>query len=134
MSLSVYKPGQGYWTRVLSAVGGGALVLAAVAWIWNEMEVIRSDYAIYIRAGTAVAIIAVFGGLLWWVLNKPRVVDFMIATEGEMRKVNWPTQREIFGSTWIVIMGTFMMALLLWMINLAFVSLFQAIHILESGG
>lgn len=134
MSLSVYKPGQGYWTRVLSAVGGGALVLAAVAWIWNEMELIRNDYAIYIRAGTAVTLVAVFGGLLWWVLNKPRVVDFMIATEGEMRKVNWPTQREIVGSTWIVIMGTFMMALLLWVVNLAFVSLFQAIHILESGG
>jgi hypothetical protein len=27
-----------------------------------------------------------------------KVVDFMIATEGELKKVNWSTRREIVGS------------------------------------
>ena len=27
----------------------------------------------------------------------------MIATEGEMKKVNWSTRREIIGMTWVVI-------------------------------
>lgn len=34
MALGIYKPGQGYWVRVLSAVGLGALILATAAWAW----------------------------------------------------------------------------------------------------
>ena len=72
--------------------------------------------------------------LLWWLLNKARIVDFMIATESEMRKVNWPTRREIVGSTWIVISGTFLMAFLLFTVNLTFAKLFMVIGVLEGGG
>ena len=73
-------------------------------------------------------------GLLWWVLNKPRVVDFMIATESEMRKVNWPTRREIIGSTWVVIGGTALMATLLFVVDISFAMLFRTIGVLEGGG
>ena len=131
MPFAVYKSGQGYWTRVLSAIGAGALVLAGVLWIWKELSVVRD---MYVQAGVAVSVILVFGGLLWWLLNKPRVVDFMIATESEMRKVNWPTRREIVGSTWIVISGTVMMAVLLFTVNLTFTKLFVSIGVLEGGG
>ena len=34
MALAIYKPGQGYWTRMLSAVGMGILVLAGAYWLW----------------------------------------------------------------------------------------------------
>jgi len=131
LPFAVYKSGQGYWTRVLSAIGAGALVLAGVLWIWKELSVVRD---MYVQAGVAVSVILVFGGLLWWLLNKPRVVDFMIATESEMRKVNWPTRREIVGSTWIVISGTVMMAVLLFTVNLTFTKLFVSIGVLEGGG
>ncbi len=132
---SVYKPGQGYWTRVLSAVGGGTLVLAGGAWLWDELSVIQDDrYRLYTQAGVVAAVLLVFGGLLWWVLNKPRVVDFMIATESEMRKVNWPTRREIIGSTWVVISGTLLMALLLFVVNISFAWLFRSMGVLEGGG
>ena len=132
---SVYKPGQGYWTRVLSALGAGVLVLAGVGWLWNELSVIRDDrYRLYVQAGVAVGVIVFFGGLLWWVLNNTRTVDFMIATESEMRKVNWPTRREIIGSTWVVICGTLLMAMLLFVVDIAFALLFQSIGVLEGGG
>ena len=132
---SVYKSGQGYWTRMLSAVGAGVLVLSGAAWIWNELSVISDENnRLYIQAGVVVSIIAVFGGLLWWILNKPNIVDFMIATESEMRKVNWPTRREIVGSTWVVICGTLLMALLLFVVDISFALLFRAIGVLEGGG
>ena len=134
MALTIYKPGQGYWTRVLSAVGAGTLVLAGVAWLWNELEGVHHEYTIYIQAGVAIGVIAILGGLLWWVFNKPRVVDFMIATESEMRKVNWPTRSELIGSTWIVICGTLLMALFLFVVDIVFAKLFQSFGVLEGGG
>ncbi len=42
MALSIYKPGQGYYTRMLSAVGVGVIVLSGVAWLWEKMPTIRS--------------------------------------------------------------------------------------------
>src|SRR5438874_5671315 len=38
MAFGLYKPGQGYWVRVLAATMAGVLVLAAAAWLWNELE------------------------------------------------------------------------------------------------
>lgn len=131
MSPTVYKSGQGYWTRLLSAVGAGVLLLGGAAWLWRELEVLRSENAIYIRAGIVVGLLMALGGLVWWVFNKPRVVDFMIATESEMKKVNWPSRREIVGSTWIVICGTLLIAFLLFAVDLLFAKLFSGIGILE---
>lgn len=131
MSPTVYKSGQGYWTRLLSAVGAGVLLLGGAAWLWRELEVLRSDNAIYIRAGIVVGLLMTLGGLVWWVFNKPRIVDFMIATESEMKKVNWPSRREIIGSTWIVICGTLLIAFLLFAVDMLFAKLFSGIGILE---
>lgn len=129
---AIYKPGQGYWTRVMSAVGVGVLTLTGVAWLWNELAVIRSVPAIYVQSTVAVTIIAVVAALTFWLLNKPSIADFLIATEGEMKKVNWPSRQEIIGSTWVVIIGTFLLALILFVVDLAFIYLFQAMGILTA--
>jgi preprotein translocase subunit SecE len=132
MAMTIYKHGQGFWTRVLSAGGAGLLVLSGVAFMWTQMTLIQSKYTLYIQAGSAFLVLVVAGGLLYWVFNKPRVVDFLIATEAEMKKVNWPTRREIVGSTWVVIAGTIMFTVLMALIDFAFILFFQKIHILQS--
>lgn len=134
MALSIYKPGQGYYTRMLSAVGVGVIVLSGVAWLWEKMTTIDSiprDQELYYQGGMAVIVIAFFGAVVYFLLNKPRIADFMIATEAEMKKVNWPSKKEIIGSTWVVICGTAFIALLLWVINLGFAELFIRIGVLE---
>jgi preprotein translocase SecE subunit len=99
-----------------------------------DVGIIRfNDILIYAQAGGAVALIAITGGLLWYLLNKPRIADFLIATEIEMRKVSWPSRREVIGSTWIVICGTLMMVGLLFFVNLGFTWFFQKIGILAGG-
>lgn len=133
MEIAIYKPGQGYWTRVLSAVGAGILVLSGVAWLVRQLGVIRTEYLNYIQAGTASVIILAAGVGLFWFLNKPGVVDFMIATEAEMRKVNWPTRRELTVSTWVVICGMVLMASVLMLIDLVFFFLFSSTGIIEKG-
>lgn len=130
MAFAIYKPGQGYWTRMLSAIGAGTLVLAGVAWMIGQLGAVEN--AVVVQSVLAVAIIAVFGGLVFWLLNKPRVADFMIATEAEMKKVNWPSRREIIGSTWIVICGTFMLVALLFIIDVIFGWFFLQIDVLHT--
>lgn len=127
---SLYKPGQGYWTRVLSAIGAGTLVLAGVGWLWAEMQRIQTN-TVYWQSGMAVGVITFFGVLLYYLLNKPKIADFMIATEAEMKKVNWPTRREVVGATVVVIAGTLLMCLLLFVVDLLFGWIFLEIGILE---
>ena len=127
----IYKPGQGYWTRMLTAIGVGTIVLAGVGWGWQKMSVIQQN-TIYYQAGMAVVVAAVCGALMFFLLNRPKIVDFMIATEIEMKKVHWPSRKELVGSTLVVIYGTLFMALLLFLIDLGFGALFIKIGILEA--
>lgn len=134
MALSIYKPGQGYYTRMLSAVGIGVIVLAGVGWLWEKMPTIDAipvKQMLYYQAAMAVGVIAVFGAIVFLILNKARVADFMIATEAEMKKVNWPSKKEIIGSTWVVICGTAFIGLLLFIIDIGFTWLFTKINLLE---
>ena len=115
MALKVYKPGQGYWTRLVTGVAFGALMLAGVEWICRDkMDALQGDNRLYIQAGVALVLIALGGWLLYRFLGaKPSTCDFMIATEGEMKKVNWPNRREVIGSTWVVICWLFILAIIL---------------------
>jgi len=126
----IHKPGQGYWTRMMSAIGFGTIVLAGVAWLWGRFTVWFPENTIYWQSGMAVAIILGFGGLLWYLLNKPNIVEFMIATEAEMKKVNWPSKREIYGSTVVVIGGPLFIAAVLTVIDVVFGYGFTQIGIL----
>jgi len=63
---------------------------------------------------------------------KPKSVDFLVATEGEMKKVNWSTRREVVGSTVAVVVTAIVLALFCWGLELLFVWFFQLIHVLKS--
>jgi preprotein translocase subunit SecE len=136
MALNVYKPGQGYWTRVGTACGAGALILWGIWWLTSQEirnAMGKSDNALYVEVGVGLAVLLVMAGVMWWLLNHPRIVEFMIDTEAEMRKVNWPSKVEVFGSTWIVICGTFMFAIMVWIVDLSFLWFFGKIGILPTG-
>ncbi len=133
MALPIYKPGQGYYTRMLSAIGSGMLVLAGAAWLYLTVMPRyfgNHEQLTYIRSGAAAGLIVLMAITIYLVLNRPRVVDFMIAVEAEMKKVNWPSKKEVIGSTWVVILGTLLIALLLFVINFLFGSFFIWIKIL----
>jgi len=118
---------------MLTAIGAGAMVAATVAFLVDELNVIQSDTTrLYTQAGVSVGLVLVAAIVAWRLLNRPALVDFMIATEGEMKKVNWPSRREIVGSTIVVIVGTFLLSAILFLINMLFSWIFQQINILES--
>ena len=136
MAMTVYKSGQGYWTRMMTAIAIMTFSLGAAVWFnANILDVYimpGSENILYwkacIVAGTALAL----GALLWFLLNKPRIADFMIATENEMKKVNWPSKQDIMALTWVVIAGTFLIAAILFIADFSFASLFKSMNILDA--
>ena len=134
MAITIYKKGQGYWTRLMSAIALGVLVLMGVMWLWDMLMVVKIGdiQPIYIAGAGTVVSIAILGWLGYYLIGcKPRVVDFMIATEGEMKKVNWSSRREVLGSTWVVIGLTAFIAAFCGVCDLAFAWFFQLIDVLE---
>lgn len=134
MALQVYKSGQGYWTRMMTAIAVMTFTLGFAVWFNDKLLfkfMSNEKNEMYWQAGIIAVTAIVVGSLLWWLLNKPKIADFMIATENEMKKVNWPTRQAVIGLTWIVIAGTLMIAAILFVADFGFTNLFKAIGILE---
>lgn len=128
MSLGIYKPDQGYWTRVISSLSIGIIGLTGSAWLWNQLAVFNNTYA---QGASVIAFMAVIClGTYWFYGMNRGTVDFCIATEGEMKKVNWTTRREIFGSTWVVIVLALSTAMFLFLADLIFRELFTLLGVL----
>ncbi len=137
----LYKPGQGYWTRMGTAAGAILLIALLARFIYISLAT-RTNLDVTIVNGVQkngyqikVIITAIFvalaAGITWYYLNKPRVVDFFIATESEMKKVNWTSRREIIGSTKVVIIFMFLIAFFLFFVDLFFSYVFYLIKVLH---
>ena len=133
MALGIYKKGQGYYTRLSTTIAYAALV-AMGAW-WVSKQFVGVDFgfpSVYASASAAVIVIAIFGLVGYWLIGRrPKSVDFLVATEGEMKKVNWSTRREVVGSTIIVLFISFVIALLCASFDLVFAWSFTIIDVLE---
>jgi preprotein translocase SecE subunit len=86
---------------------------------------------LYVQGGAAILVL-IIGSILTYFLvgHKPASVEFLIATDMEMKKVNWSTRRDITGSTWVVIGASFIIAAFLFVFDLALKSFFQLIGVL----
>ncbi|MFN5497683.1 MAG: preprotein translocase subunit SecE [bacterium] len=133
--LSVYKPGQGYYTRMGTVVGVALVSLLGLLWLWEYFKLIPigSTNPLYVAATGAILVGGAITAITYYlVFVKPGSVDFLIATEGEMKKVNWSTRREVVGSATAVIFTAVVLALFCWGLEIFFVWFFQLIKVLES--
>ena len=78
----------------------------------------------------ALAFLALYVPLVYHFVNKASNVDFLIATDSEMKKVNWTSRRELIGSTKVVIVFMFFIAFLLFVIDILFGYLMHWIGVL----
>ena len=131
-----YKPNQGEWTRNGTFAGCLLLVVWGGYFLWDRLAVLEGDelWRMLVRVGVPLGFIAGFTALSWWLsYSHSRSSDFMIATEGEMKKVNWSTRGEVIGSTKVVIALVVLMAVLLFSVDLVFQWVFRSIGILKTG-
>ena len=139
--MEFYKKGQGSIARLLSLIGCLLLLFWGgwSFWIWLQgftslseslLEVptvgLNIDFALLIAIGVLLA----GGAALVWTLNRPRLVDLLIETEAEMKKVSWPSRQEAWNSSVIVVITVVVMMGLLFFydftLNKIFLLLFGA--------
>jgi len=224
MQFGIYKPGQGYWVRVLTAIGAAICFGAFALWAWQQAALIpiptpQYDLALgqvdgtisagdevtllrqggqgggaRVEFGTAVVAsvsedassviveevnvfeaerdvsdttsISLASGLTARVTNRiaipiferlylqaaiagviiligafvtfyyvganRKTTEFLIATDNEMKKVNWSTRKDIIGSTWVVIAAAFLMAAGLFAVDIGFSWFFKTIGVLTN--
>jgi len=119
--VQIYKKGQGKYTRIITFLS--VVFLAATAAVALS-DFLKAYVSPLVRFGVPTAIVVALGALALWLVNRQKTADFLIATEGEMKKVSWSTKREIVGSTKVVIVTTFILAMILFGVDLMFVFLF----------
>lgn len=133
-AFSLYKAGQAQYLRWASAIGAGIIAIAGAKWIYDQLALLPAGLAEnpYVRSGVPVLIVAAAAWLIFQLIGQRRpTVDFLIATEGEMKKVNWSTRKEVFGATRVVIVTVFSLAILLFLVDLLFIVFFSSIGVLK---
>ena len=128
MSLfEVYKPNQGKYVRLGTLITIGVMTGFGMYWLGGQ---------VLTNAGLWVQTIAVLTfGTVWtvaglWLVNHPRYAEFMIMTESEMRKVNWPTFRVVMNSTKVVILMTLILSIILFLVDWGFAKIFEQMGLL----
>jgi len=227
MSLGIYKPGQGYWVRVMTAGLIAIITIAAAAWLWNQASLVaeklpkagwsldlksspadvtpgaavtlfgaaadgvtpptlgtatvasltgqtvlvknlnlvakadptsiqsitagESPVAEAVRtavsrrtamplieptlfSGLVAAVVIMIGAIIGYYLVGVRggTVEFLIATDFEMKRVNWSTPREIMGNTYVVIFACVFVTLLLFLFDRMYENVFKLLGVLPS--
>jgi len=122
MFFGIYKRGQGKYTRLYSAFG--AAIIAGLG-CWQLYKTLQAtDLGLWVETMVPAGLFVACSLLIFWLVNKATIADFMIAAEGEMKKVSWSSKQEIAVSTFIVIVVVLIMAMLLGTTDLGFRAFF----------
>jgi preprotein translocase SecE subunit len=120
------RPGLGKWARgsalagALAVVGFGAFSFymipstTSVWWadLWKDRVL---GFLVIVKPilFPAAGILLLLGYGAYLFLNRERSADFLIETEGEMRKVSWPARKEYVGSSVVVLIVVLVVSLFL---------------------
>ena len=118
MGLGIYKRGQGFYTRVCSAFGFAITAGLGCRRLYQVLE--ATDLGLWVKIMVPAGLFVALCLLVLWLVNTPSVANFMIAAEGEMKKVSWSSRKEIAVSTFIVIVVVIIMAVLLGVTDITF--------------
>jgi len=134
---TIYKKGQGYWTRIGTVAGASILALLTAQFLYSRgrtwFTLPNGAPNMKLVLGMVAAFLAVFAIIVFRIINRPTVVDFLIATDSEMKKVNWTTRAELIGSTKVVIFFMLLIAVLLFAFDTIFGYFFYVIKVLQFG-
>ena len=125
MIFSIYKRSQGKYTRLCSAFGFGIIVGFGCYQLYNTLQAVSwgfedENIPLWINTMVPAVLFVVLCFLIFWLVNKPSVADFLIAGEGEMKKVSWSSRKEIAVSTFIVVVVVVALALFLGFVDMSF--------------
>ena len=98
VSTNNYKSSQGRVARRLTFIG------LSLVFSWGGFSFFRAGYFGAQGAAIGGAVVALLG--VWAsfrVINFPTFADFLVSVEAEMSKVSWPSKRDLFANTKVVL-------------------------------
>lgn len=123
MVFDIYKRGQGKYTRLSSAFAISLIAGLGCLQLYKKLQ--AADFGLWVETMVPAGLFVVLALLSFWLVNKQSFADFLIAAEGEMKKVSWSSRQEIAVSTFIVIVVVVIMAVLLGTTDLSFRTFFS---------
>ena len=131
--LGLYKPNQGRIVRQVTFISIAILGLVAACEFSNSQMVFDFRRWLDLFEGFNYAVMLVFGMAFVWLafraVNYPAFADFLIAVEAEMNKVSWPTRKEMWRSSVVVIFVIFAMAAVLFLFDVIWSKVFEILGI-----
>ncbi len=139
MSFQLYKEGQGTLARGLLAfivIGTGIFAAVRLTAYMEGADLLSGGvtipfigWAIAWRQLLAVGLVVPFGLLGVHLYNRPKLADFMIDTESELRnKVTWPTPKEARNNSIVVVVTCVLLGLWIVAADLLFNKLKELIY------
>ncbi len=130
LQAGLYKPMQGWYARIYTALGLGVI---AAAGVWRIYET-SFDYSPGWRLGIPAIALLVLGWLIFRVIHFPPFAEFLIATEAEMNKVSWTSKDDLYRMTTVVLATVFLMAVFLFVVDWLWLFILRAIGVLQFTG
>jgi len=131
MAFDIYKRGQGKYTRLCSGFGAAIIAGLGCFQLYNKLQAaefgLSQKTTLWVASMVPVGLFVALCVLIFWLVNKQSVADFMIAAEGEMKKVSWSSRKEIAVSTFVVIAVVILMAVLFGVADLSFKLFFSEV-------
>lgn len=122
MNVKIYKRGQGKNARLGTAISL-FVIAAAGGWILHRNLLTYNNP--WLHTMIPAAVVAISAALIYWLSNVHSIADFLIAAEGEIKKVSWSSRKEIAHSTLIVIIVVAVMSIGLGLVDLGFQLFFR---------
>ena len=125
----LYKPGQGYWTRLGTGLGAAAVIIFIAWFTFDQSRLLIGDGKKNLQFGISVAVAAILALIAWWLMNGAKRAQFLIDTDSEMKKVNWAGWSELIGSTRVVVFFMVLTAVILFTLDTQFHALFYSLRV-----
>ena len=130
MKFRIYKKEQGKYTRVCTFLGVMLVTVIGAGELSDKLFAYTPTRGPMIRYGVPTLMVIGVGLLMLWVVNRAKTADFLIATESEVKKVSWSSKKEIVGSTKVAIVFTFILAAVLFAVDILFATVFKTLNIM----
>ena len=124
--VGLYKPNQGRIVRQVTFLTT-AFLGCLIAW-----EIKRSPLMGGLGAEAYLVMLGFAAAMVWFsfrLVNYSVFADFLVAVEAEMNKVSWPTRRELWNASVVVIFVIFSMAAFLFLFDALWTKVFELIGI-----
>jgi preprotein translocase subunit SecE len=133
-SFESYKPAQGRIVRRATLIGLLGIVACGIITLINhrtlgaagndwvlKLPLIGSVGTLVPNARTTLPVVLSLAAFwfAWRLVNMPTFAEFLIATEGELNKIAWPTRKSLIQDTIVVLVTVVFMTIFLFVVDVA---------------